>query len=250
MTGDTITTSTESISHHTGSISAYLATPSRPGEYPVILVFQEIFGVNEHIRHVTKRIAAEGFIAIAPHLFQRTAPNFAIGYSPAEIMEGRLHKEQTTGAQLISDIQATIRYAHTLPFVNPKAVGCIGFCFGGHVAYLAAALPEIEVTASFYGAGIPTTTPGGGLPTLECTPNIHGTIYTFFGTQDPLIPVTQIDLIERTLSTHHVNHQVFRYPTGHGFFCDQRSDYHREAAAHAWEQVKTLFNTLKTPDSI
>ena len=101
----------------------------------------------------------------------------------------------TTAADLLSDLQATIAYLKTLPTITGK-IGAIEFCFGGHVAYLAATLPDIAATASFYGAGIATSTPGGGLPTLARTSEIAGTLYAFFGTQDPLIPLEQIDSVE------------------------------------------------------
>jgi carboxymethylenebutenolidase len=225
-------------------IDAYLAMPEAPGTFPAIVVIQEIFGVNAHIRSVTERIAQEGYVAIAPNIFQRTAPGFEVGYSEAETKLGRTHKDQTTAAQLLGDMQATIAYLRTLSQVQEEAIGTIGFCFGGHVAYLAATLPDIKVTASFYGGGIATLTPGGGTPTLSRTPEIQGTVYAFFGTQDPLIPLEQIDQVEAALQTHGSQHKCFRYPVGHGFFCDQRGDYNPVAAADAWTQVKMLFGQL------
>lgn len=226
-------------------IDAYLVEPSVKGTYPAIVVIQEIFGVNSHIRNVTDRLAREGYVAIAPAIFQRTAPGFEVGYSESETKQGRVYKDQTQAVELLSDIQATIAYLRTLPSVNGDAIGAIGFCFGGHVAYLAATLPEIKATASFYGAGIATMTPGGGVPTIAHTPEIQGTLYAFFGTQDPLIPVEQIDQIEAELHKYSDAHRVFRYEAGHGFFCDQRSDYSSIAAADAWEQVKELFGGMR-----
>lgn len=221
-------------------IDAYLAQPSSPTQ-AAIIVIQEIFGVNAHIREVTERFAQEGYFAIAPAIFQRTAPGFEVGYSQEDTKLGRSHKDQTKADELLSDLQATIDY---LKARNIEQIGAIGFCFGGHVAYLAATLPEIKATASFYGAGIAVMTPGGGEPTISRTPEIQGTLYAFFGTQDPLIPIEQIDQIEAALKQHHIAHRVFRYPTGHGFFCDRRSDYNPNAAADAWEQVKALFSRL------
>ncbi len=225
-------------------IEAYLAQPVAAAPCPAVIVISEIFGVNEHIRTVTDRIAQEGYVAIAPNIFQRTAPGLALGYSEAETKLGRTHKDQTTAAQLLSDIQATLAYLRTLPTVRGDAMGTIGFCFGGHVAYLAATLPDIKVTASFYGGGIATMTPGGGAPTLTRTAEIKGKLYAFFGTRDPLIPVDQIDQVEAALQEHAIAHQCFRYPVGHGFFCDHRADYDPAAAAAAWEQVKALLAQL------
>ncbi|TAE60159.1 MAG: dienelactone hydrolase family protein [Nostocales cyanobacterium] len=223
-------------------IDAYIAQPTEPGNYPGIVVLQEIFGVNVHIRDVTERIAKLGYVAIAPALFQRQAPGFETGYTPEDIEIGRKYAwSQTTAQELLSDIQAAINHLKTLANVK-KSFGCIGFCFGGHVAYLAATLPDIQATASFYGAGITTRTPGGDKPTITLTPNITGTIYTFFGMDDASIPKEQIDEIEAELQKHNISHRVFRYDgSDHGFFCDRRASYNSKAATDAWEKVQQLF---------
>lgn len=223
-------------------IACYLAEPVEAGPFPAIVVIQEIFGVNAHIREVTEKIAKEGYVAIAPAIYQRLAPGFAVGYSEEDLKLGRYYKEQTKASELLSDIQATINYLKTLPTVKGDKFGCTGFCFGGHVSYLAATLTEIQATASFYGGGIATTTPGGGEPTITMTPQISGTIYCFFGTEDPLIPIEQADQIEAELQKHQIKHQVFRYKADHGFMCDHRSSYNAEAAADAWAQMKQLFS--------
>lgn len=229
------------ISNGALQLDAHLAQPVESGTFPGIIVIQEIFGVNSHIRQVTERIAQERYVAVAPAIFQRTAPGFEVGYTEAETKQGRIHKDATKADELLSDIQATIAYLRALPSVRKDAIGTIGFCFGGHVAYLAATLPDIKATASFYGGGIAVLTPGGGLPTLTRTSEIKSPLYAFFGTQDPLIPIEQIDDIEAELQKSQVSHRLFRYPAGHGFFCDQRADYNAAAAADAWEQVKALF---------
>lgn len=247
MTSFEITTELVSVANGDLQIAAYLAIPKQEGVYPAVIVFQEVFGVNDHIRTVTNRIAQEGYVAIAPAIYQRVAPGFEVGYSDAELELGRTYKMQTRASELLSDSQATIRYLRDLPQVNPTAIGTIGFCFGGHVAYLAATLPEIKATASFYGAGIATTTPGGTEPTLHRTAEIQGTIYLFFGEQDPLISLTEVDQIEAELTAQHIRHHIFRYPATHGFFCDQRHSFQPEAAATAWQEVKHLFqNCLKS----
>lgn len=223
-------------------IDAYLAEPTETGSFPAIVVIQEIFGVNEHIRSVTERIAQLGYVAIAPAIYQRLAPGFEAGYTPEDVKLGRQYKEQTRAAELLGDMQAAIDFLKTRPNVNPAAIGCIGFCFGGHVAYLAATLPDIKVTACFYGAGLPSWTPGGGDPTLSRTPQIAGTLYAFFGNDDASIPASDVDQIETALETHQIPHRLFRYDNaGHGFFCDRRPDYRPDVAARAWQEVQQLF---------
>lgn len=223
-------------------IDAYLAEPLKEGTFPAIIVVQEIFGVNAHIRDVTERLAKEGYVAIAPALFQRTAPGFEVGYAPDDIQLGRTQKEQTKADELLSDIQATIAYLKALPNVKADALGTIGFCFGGHVVYLAATLPEIKATASFYGGGIATSIPGGGEPTITRTSEIKGILYAFFGEEDKAIPLEQVEQIEAELKKYQIPHRIFRYPTaGHGFFSDRRDSYNSDAAADAWSHVLELF---------
>ncbi|WP_338429660.1 dienelactone hydrolase family protein [Synechococcus elongatus] len=224
-------------------IDAYVAAPSEPGHYPAVVVIQEIFGVNSHIRSVAERLARQGFVAIAPAIYQRTAPGIELNYTVEDMAIGSRHKELTTASQLLSDIEAVITYLRSRPDTNAESVGTIGFCFGGHVVYLAATLPAVQATASFYGAGIATFTPGGRAATLSRTAEIGGTVYAFYGTTDPLIPLEEIDQVEAALTTASDRHRVFRYAAGHGFFCDQRPDYVPAAAADAWEKVLELYRS-------
>ncbi|EDZ96853.1 dienelactone hydrolase family protein [Limnospira fusiformis KN01] len=223
------------------NIAAYLAQPTQGGPYPGVVVIQEIFGVNSHIRDVTDRIAGLGYVAIAPAIYQRLAPGFEVGYTDADLQLGRKYKEQTTAPELLSDIQATIDFLKQQDNVKNAPFGAIGFCFGGHVTYLAATLPDLGAIASFYGAGIVTGTPGGGPATVTRTPEIKGTLYGFFGTEDPLIPNSEVDQIEAELQKYKIPHRIFRYQATHGFFCDQRDSYNKDAAEDAWKQVRELF---------
>ncbi len=245
MTLQVIDTKTVNLSLDNLQIEAYLAQPQEPGSYPGIVVLQEIFGVNAHIREVTERIAKLGYVAIAPAIFQRIAPGFETGYTPEAIETGRNYAMQTKASELLRDIQTAINYLKSLSFVKKDGFGCIGFCFGGHVAYLTSTLPDIKATASFYGAGITSRTPGGGAPTLTLTPEIKGTLYAFFGKEDASIPLLEVDQIEAELEKYKIEHRVFRYDgADHGFFCDHRASYNPSSAADAWEQVKQLFTQL------
>ncbi|NJL89070.1 MAG: dienelactone hydrolase family protein [Coleofasciculaceae cyanobacterium SM2_1_6] len=237
-----ITTQFVQVPHGDLKISAYLARPETSTALPAVIVIQEIFGVNFHIRDVTERFAKAGYVAIAPALYQRTAPGFETGYTPEDVTIGRSYAQQTTAAELLGDLQATIDYLKAENLVQDGAIGCIGFCFGGHVAYLAATLPEIRATASFYGAGIALRTPGGGAPTVTRTPEITGTIYTFFGTEDASIPPDQIATIQTALEQHQIKHKVLVYEgADHGFCCDARGSYNPTAATAAFQEVQELF---------
>lgn len=232
----------------TPPMEAYWAHPEGKGPWPGVLVLMEIFGVNTHIQEVTERLAAEGYAALAINFYHRTTLNLNLGYSAAEVAIGREHKEKTTRQGIFEDVETAIHYLQGSPEVAPKdRFGAMGFCFGGHVAYLAATLPEIAATASFYGGGIATMTPGGGAPTVTETPKIQGKILCLFGDQDPLISMRETVEIEKALTSAGVDHEVVHYPeAGHGFFCNQRSDYNPHAAQDAWTRVKDLFaQTLK-----
>jgi carboxymethylenebutenolidase len=237
---------TQSVQIHNGdlAIDAYLAMPQREGSFTAVIVIQEIFGVNDHIRDITRRFARQGYVALAPAIYQRQAPGFEAGYTAKDIEIGRNYKNQTQATELLSDIQAAINYLYSLPQVKPQGVGCIGFCFGGHVAYLVSVLPEIKATASFYGAGIANWSPGAGEPTIARTKEIKGRLYAFFGMEDASIPGAEVSQIELELGKWGISHRIFRYPgADHGFFCDQRSSYNQKAAEDAWSHVLELFSS-------
>jgi carboxymethylenebutenolidase len=254
----TINTSKVKIPNNDLEIDAYLAQPADEGTFGAVIVFQEIFGVNNNIRDIVELLAKQGYVAIAPAMYQRIAPGFAfdfspenVGYSPEAYQLGLQYYQQVKYQEILSDIQATIAYLKTLPNVKDSAIGAIGFCFGGHVAYMAAILPDIKATASFYGGGITTSSYGEEIPTIDRTSQIRGTIYAFFGTRDSLVSNEENEQIEAELKRHQINHRVFRYDAGHGFFAalfkdkypfmEQHPSYSPEAAPDAWKHVLELF---------
>ena len=239
-------------------IDAYLVQPQGNDKKGAVIVFQEIFGVNNNIRDVTELIAQQGYIAIAPALYQRLAPGFEFGFSAEDFgfsqeayRLGLEYYQQVKYQEIFSDIQATIAYLKKLPNIKTDSIGCIGFCFGGHVAYMAATLPDIKATASFYGGGITRPSYGEEIPTVNRTAEIQGTIYTFFGTKDNLISQTDTEQIEAELNKHNVKDRVFKYDAGHGFFAGffvdkypflaQNPSVNVEATADAWNHVLELF---------
>jgi len=244
---DSITAQWVSVPQTDLALEAYFAYPNTDNPVPCVIVIQEIFGVNQHIRNVTERLARAGYGAIAPALYQRLAPGFETGYTEEAVALGKAYKAQTKTEELLSDLQATLNFLYQSPQILKTGAGMIGFCFGGLVAYLGATLPEIKATASFYGAGIAHWSPGEGKPAIDYTAAIGGTLYAFFGLADASIPLAEVDLIERRLQSANPAHRVFRYPgADHGFFCDQRASYHPQAAQDSWHQVLHLFATLKT----
>ncbi|MCI0527957.1 MAG: dienelactone hydrolase family protein, partial [Nitrospira sp.] len=220
-----ITTEHVTVQVDGSSMGGFLAHPTSGGPYPAVLVFMEIFGVNSHIRDVTQRVAREGYAALAIDYYHRTAPGMELGYTNPDIEKGFSHAQQTTTEGLMADIQAAISYLRSRRDVRGDRIGCMGFCFGGRVAYLTATATDMKATASFYGGGIAAKSPGGGSSAVDSTRNIQGAMLCLFGIQDSMIPPDQVDKIESELKKHNIRHKVLRYDAGHGFFCDQRASY-------------------------
>jgi carboxymethylenebutenolidase len=209
-----------------------------------VLVLPEVFGINGWVRSIADRLAAEGYAALAVPLFTRTAPALELGYSADELAEGRSHKERTTAGQLLVDLSQAVAW------LGPGPLGCVGFCFGGHVAWLAATLPAVDATCSFYGAGVATGRPGGGPPTLEVLPEIRGRLLCICGTEDPLIPPRDRAAIGTAIAAENDRrasllpatpaHRLLLLPAGHGFLCEAREDFRPGAAAQGWREFLAL----------
>lgn len=238
-----ITTERANVTVDTQTMGAYLARPSAPGTYPAVLVFMEIFGVNSHIRAVTERVAAEGYVALAPDFFHRTGPGVEYGYDETGINEGIKLLNQLQADEMIADARASLSFLKRQNYVRGDRIGAIGFCVGGHMTYLTACETDVRAAASFYGGGIAGPQGfGGGPSTLSRTGKIGGRIVCLFGEKDAAIPLDQVDAIRAELNTHNIAHEVVVYPGAeHGFFCDQRGSYNTDAAADAWERVTALF---------
>ena len=192
-------------------LDAYVAEPAGKSRGAVV-VMQEIFGVNSHIRSITDGFAADGYLAIAPALFDRLQRNYESGYSQAEIQAGMGYKDRTTNEQALADAQAAIDYA--------KAAGkvCIvGYCWGGTIAWLGASRgSNIDAAVSYYG---------GGVPSLQDEQPLVATML-HFGESDQSIPLEKA----KAVATAHPEVTTHYYPAGHGFNCDQRGSYHQPSA--------------------
>jgi carboxymethylenebutenolidase len=223
---------------------AYVAAPAGEGPFPAVIVIEEIFGVNSHIRDVTERVAREGYVAIAPDIHHRAAPGQELAYDQEGMQKGMALIPKLSADGFAADMKATLGYLRGRKDVRGDRVGCMGFCIGGHLAYLAACTTDVKATASFYGGGIATFSPGGGPATVTKTPGIRGRILCLFGGQDPMIPAEQVEIIKKALADAGVKHEVIVYPNStHGFFCDQRGSYNPTDAADAWTRVKALFKS-------
>lgn len=238
-----ITTERATIPVDGGSMPAYLARPAAGGPQPAVIVWMEIFGINSHIRDVTERIAREGYVALAPNFFHRTAPDIEVGYDEAGMAAGLAELHELKADEMIADARAALAFLRARPDVRGERIGAMGFCIGGHMTYLTAAETDVAAAASFYGGGIAAPAgPGGGPSPIQRTAKIQGRILCLFGAKDALIPQPQVDAIRKALADAGTRSEVVVYDgADHGFFCDQRATYHAASAQDAWERVKRLF---------
>ena len=226
-----------------GTMGGTLVRPDDGEARPSILVFMEIFGINAHIRDVAERLAREGYGALAPDYFHRTGPGVEYEYNEAGMERGMALLGALQADEMISDVNAAIAWLEARADAQSDRIGAIGFCIGGHMAYLSACETSVCCVASFYGGGVAAPAgPGGAQSTIGRTPKIKGRVLCLFGDKDGNIPSDQVEAVAAALEAAGVNHETVVYPgADHGFFCDQRESYQEAAATDAWERVKALF---------
>jgi carboxymethylenebutenolidase len=232
-----VSTSAVQLNTSDGKMEAYLAQPKNNGAYPGIVVIQEAFGVNDHIKKVTERIAADGYVAIAPDIFHRESERI-ISYS--DMGKAIATMQRVVDAKAMEDVGAAIAHLKAQSNVKAGSIGVTGFCMGGRLTYLAAAhhASDVKCAVPYYGGGIPMGNPSP----LSRTGEIRCPMYLFFGAKDQLIPMAHVDQIKTELSAKKAAFQMEIYPeAGHGFFCDDRGSYHEKSARDAWEKTKSFF---------
>jgi len=205
-----------------------------------VLVLPEVFGVNGWVRSVADRLAAEGYAALALPIFARTAPDLELGYDAEGLALGREHRDAVTAQAFLDDARRAIAFLQGQQPLACRGIGVVGFCIGGHLALLAATLPEVAATCAFYGARVSNFRPGGGEPTLAVVPQIAGDLLFIAGDQDPLIPPEELQAIDDAFVGDR-QRLVVALGAGHGFLCEARADYHPEAAAMGWRELLGLF---------
>ena len=203
----------------------FLARPSASGKVAGIIVFQEAFGVNSHIRDVTQRFAKLGYLAAAPELFHRTAPGFEGSYTDFSTVQP--HMKALTNEGLEADARATFDLLRNDPVCNGRFAS-IGFCMGGRVSFLANSILPLAAAVSFYGGGIAT-----GL--VDRAPRQNAPILLVWGGLDKHILEEQRGAVREALTgaSKPFIDTLFSF-ADHGFFCDQRASYNAAAARDAW----------------
>ena len=203
-------------------LAAYRAEPSGKSRGGLVVI-QEIFGVNSHIKQVADGYAADGYLAIAPALFDRVKRNVDLGYSLEYIAKGRDIRGKVTNDMALKDTEAAIKAAS-----GAGKVGIVGYCWGGLVTWLAAGkLAGLSAAVPYYGGGI--------LDNAELDPKVP--LMGHFGDKDQHIPVDGV----RKLAEKHKKHPIFIYSADHGFNCDHRGSYNAPAAKQARSRTLEFF---------
>ena len=224
----------------TPPLRCWWAVPQGQPPRGAVLVLPEVFGVNGWVRSVADRLAAEGYAALALPIFARTAPDLELGYDAEGLALGREHRDAVTAQAFLDDARRAIAFLQGQQPLACRGIGVVGFCIGGHLALLAATLPEVAATCAFYGARVSNFRPGGGEPTLAVVPQIAGDLLFIAGDQDPLIPPEELQAIDDAFVGDR-QRLVVAPGAGHGFLCEARADYHPEAAAMGWRELLGLF---------
>ena len=197
--------------------NAWLAAPSGPAR-GALVVAQEILGVNRHIRAVADSYAAEGYLTIAPCLFDRIRRGIELGYSESDVQQGRGYRLQIPKEKTLLDLSACINVVR-----HSGRVSILGYCWGGTLAYIAACELPVFCAVSYYGGQIKDH--------LDKSPKRP--VMYHFGEKDPHIPVSDVDKI-RAADPNGIFHL---YPADHGFNCDERSTYDAPSATLARQRT-------------
>lgn len=218
---------------------AHLARPASGGPYPALVVVMEAFGLNAHIKSITNRFAAEGFVAISPNLYFRQ-PNNVVAYN--DLPSAFRLMGSVSDEQIVADMTASINFLKTQKDVKPT-FGTVGFCMGGRVSFLTACRnPDVKATAPYYGGGMVTSRQAGVTPPIAYVEGLKGPVLAFFGGKDAFIPITEVDAFRDALKKSGKPAEVVFYPDAdHGFMCDDRPSHHPQHAKEAFAKTIAFF---------
>jgi len=212
-----------------GDAPGYLVRPEDDGPFPGIVVIQEWWGLDDHIKDVAERFAAEGYVALAPDLYR--------GEVAAEPDDARRLAMELELDQALVDIQGAVNYLLAQPDVEPKQAGVIGFCMGGRLTMMMSYRGEnVGAAIVFYGGGVQ--------PTDEELKAISAPLLGIYGEADEGIPVDRIQEWDSKLDVFGKVHEIHIYPDApHAFFNDERPSYRATASADAWTRTLEWLNT-------
>lgn len=208
-------------------MQAYTAMPVGAGPFPGIIIYQEAFGVNGHIRRLADRFAASGYIAIAPELFHRTAPaGFEGNYNDFNSVAP--HFQAITDQGLEADIMATWSWLKQHSRLKKDSIVCTGYCLGGRVSFFTNTLVPVKAAVSYYGSRIAPDL-------IKRAASLHAPMLFFWGGLDKHIPKEQIDAVIDGIKKEEKPYtNVVISSADHGFFCEEKPAYNDQAANEAW----------------
>jgi len=204
-------------------LGAYVAEPQGKPKAALVVV-QEIFGVNNHMRRVADGFAKEGYLAVTPALFDRVRPGIEIGYTPEDVENGRNIRAEVKLDDTLQDLQAAIDEAKK----SGLKLGIVGYCWGGGLAFIAATrLNGLSAAVGYYG----------GLVAAHANEMPKVPVVLHFGEQDHSIPMSDVEKVKKA----HPEITIFVYKSGHGFNCDERGSYDAGAAKVALDRTLKFF---------
>jgi len=207
-------------------MAAYVARPDDREVHPGIIVLQEAFGVNSHIRKVTERLAEQGYVSIAPELFHRTAPGFEGSYTDFPSVVPHMRAMTVAGAE--ADLRATFDWLRAQKVVRQERISSVGFCMGGRISFLANSILPLHAAASYYGGGIAPELAGRA-------PSLHAPMLLIWGLLDKHIGAEQRKAVTDALDAAKKPYANVEFSNAdHGFFCDERAAYQAQAARQSW----------------
>ena len=221
-----------------GPMALFEATPEGDRRGGVIVI-QEAFGVNDYIEDVARRLAGEGYHAVAPHIFHRAGG----GTAPYDDWSQVLPLfEGLSDEGILMDVDAAAAHLRDQGFTDAQ-LGIVGFCFGGRVSFLVAAERSLGSAVGFYGGGIVTARFPQFPALVERVPNLKTPWLGLFGDEDQSIPVEDVEQLREALSNASVDAEVVRYAEAeHGFHCDLRPAHHPDAATDGWARTLRWFD--------
>ena len=220
-----------------GAFKAYLSLP-RSGSGPGIVLLQEIFGVNAHIRDVADSYAEEGYVVIAPDLFWRMEPGVDLGYEGADLQRAFDFYARFDADKSIDDVADTLKVLRSLPACTGK-VGAIGYCLGGKLAWLTATRTDVDCAVCYYGVGIEQS--------LSEASRLRGPVALHFAGNDKFVPPESVAKIRSSLSGVR-DVEIYEYPgVDHAFNCDLRASFHKPSALMAYSRSIALFRRVLGP---
>jgi carboxymethylenebutenolidase len=221
------------------TLPGYRAAPDRPGPHPIVLVVQEIFGVHEHIRDVTRRLAKLGYLAIAPELYFRQGDPSTI--SDVDELRAKIISK-VPDEQVFADLDASYTWARQNGGDGSR-LGITGFCWGGRIVWLYAAhQPKLKAGVAWYGR---LSGPMNALQPrhpLDVARQLHAPVLGLYGGKDASIPLDHVEQLRAALRQANSASQVLVYPEApHAFYADYRPNYRRDEAENGWQRMKDWF---------